>query len=323
MKVIIRCFVLAAVVSAVGMPLRSDAAVREYFGEDSFELPAGGTVVVNVWDIDVFVRAADAPLVQCTTDLKISGLGAEKADAWIAARVPKFAQEGNTLRLDLDPGDEGFLGFGSLTRRRRMGLLIPHSVVPDITTSSGKISVTGDFFNAKPLRLRTGDGDIEVSGGADEIEIHTTSGNSTIRVFTPLNRFWARTSSGSITLEGGARSVEIETASGNIDLSALSGSASVTGVGGNLVLRWDALGPGDTVTIRSLKGDVTLVFPHTLKLSGTVTTTSGKISSGFPGEVNENGDTVTLTGDGPHIEVETASGTITLVADRGWFAPKD
>ncbi len=322
MKVIPRCLILAAAVVVAG-PLRSDAAVREFFGEDSFELPAGGTVIVNVWDIDVFVRAADVPMVRCTTDLRIAGLGAEKADAWITARTPKFTQEGNTLTLDLDPGDEGFLGFGSLTRRRRMGLLVPHSVIPDLTTSSGAISVTGNFFNAKPLRLRTGDGDISLSGGADEIEIHTTSGNSTIRVFSPLNRFWARTSSGSITLEGGARSVEIETASGNIDLSGLSGPASVTSVGGRLSLRWDALGPDDTVTIRSLKGAVTLVLPHDVEPSGTLTTTSGKISSGFPGEVNEKGDTVTLTGNGPRLEVETASGTITLVADRGWFAPAE
>lgn len=299
----------------------AEGAVREYFGSDSFVVKDGGQVVVDVWDVDLFVRAADTAMVRCTTDLRIAGTGAEKADQWIAARIPEFTESDGTLKLNLNPGEEGFLGIGSFTRRRRLGLLIPHSIVPDLTTSSGAISVEGAFLNGDPLRLRTGSGSIDFDGAAGSLEVRTTSGKTSVRVVSPLNSFWARTSSGSITLSGGARSVEVETASADVQLAALSGSASVVSVGGSLELDWDHLGPDDVVTIRSLKGSVTVTLPHSVKPQGVLTTTSGQIKSEFEGEVNEVGDTVTLVGDGPRLEIETASGTILLKAGRGWFAP--
>lgn len=301
--------------------LPAEGAVREFFGSDSFIVRDGGRVEVNVWDIDLFVRAADSPMVHCTTDLRIAGTGAEKADLWIATRVPKFTESDAGLSLALDPGDEGFLGIGAWNRRRRLGLLLPHALIPDLTTSSGAITIEGDFFNADPLRLRTGSGAIKFDGATPALEIRTTSGETQVHVFRPLDRFWARTSSGPITLDGGARQVEIETASGDVTLSALSGPASVTSVGGSLVLAWDTLPADAVVTIRSLKGDITVTLPSSTRPQGILTTTSGEIQSEFPGEVNEAGDTVSLVGDGPRIEMETASGSILLKAGHGWFAP--
>lgn len=299
----------------------ADAAVREFFGSDSFVVSDGSLVVVKVWDVNVFVRAADTPMVQCTTDLRIAGSGAEKADQWIAARVPKYTENDEGLSLSLEPGDEGFLGIGAFTRRRRLGLLIPHAVIPDLTTSSGTITIEGDFFDSDPLRLRTGGGSISFDGAAKSLEIRTASGNAMVRAVRPLNRLWVRSSSGSISLTGGALEVEIETASGDVTLSALSGSANVTSVGGTLDLDWDYLGPDAVIKVRSLKGGITVTLPHSTRPGGVLTTTSGVIKSEFPGEVNGKGDTVTLVGDGPRLEIETASGSIHLKADRGWFAP--
>ena len=122
-------------------------------------------------------------------------------------------------------------------------------------------------------------------------------------------------------MTGGALEVEVETASGDVTLAALSGSAMVSSVGGSLDLDWDHLGPNAVVTIRSLKGDITVTLPHSIRPKGVLTTTSGAIKSEFPGVVNEKGDTVTLAGDGPRLEIETASGAIHLKAGRGWFAP--
>ncbi len=311
--------VVAVLLSLAVWP--AEGAVREFFGSDSFVVRDGGQVVVNVWDVDLFIRAADTPMVHCTTDLRIAGTGAEKADQWIQTRVPTFTESDSGLRLSLDPGDEGFLGIGAFTRRRQLGILIPHPVIPDLTTSSGAISVEGDFFNGDPVRLRTGSGPISFDGAAPALEVRTTSGETAVRVVRPLDRFWARTSSGAISLNGGARKVEIETASGDVTLTALSGSAAVTSVGGSLVLDWDSLPSDAVVTMRSLKGDITVTLPHSVRPQGVLTTTTGEIKSEFPGEVNEAGDTVTLAGDGPRLELETASGAILLKAGRGWFAP--
>ncbi|MEN8163367.1 MAG: DUF4097 family beta strand repeat-containing protein [Acidobacteriota bacterium] len=320
MKLITRALVVVAFLLSLAV-WPAEGAVREFFGSDSFVVKDGGRVEVNVWDVDLFVRAADAPMVHCTTDLRIAGTGAEKADRWIAARIPKFTESDSGLSLSLEPGEEGFLGIGSFTRRRRLGILIPHPVVPDLTTSSGNITIDGDFFNGNPLRLRTGSGSISFDGAANGLEIRTTSGVTSVRVVRPLNRFWVRTSSGPVILGGGAREVEIETASGDVTLSALSGPASVTSVGGSLVLDWDSLPPDAVVSVRSLKGDITVTLPHSIRPQGVLTTTTGEINSEFPGEVNKAGDTVTLAGDGPRLELETASGAILLKAGRGWFAP--
>jgi len=317
-----RVFLAVGIIFCVAvMPV--DAAVREYFGSDDFLVPDGHEVVVNIWDIDLFVRAAAGPMVHCTTDLRIAGTGADKADQWIAARVPKFSESENGLDLNLDPGHEGFLGIGAFTRRRRIGILIPYSLIPNLTTSSGTISIDGDFFNADPLQLRTGSGSIDFDGAAIAIEVRTTSGQTSVRVVRPLDHFLVRTSSGPVRLIGGAHSVEIETASGDVSLSALSGSASVTSVGGTLILDWDNVNPDTTISLRSLKGDITVTLPRGTHPQGMLTTTSGTIKSGFPGEVNEAGDTVTLVGDGPRLEIETASGAILLRENRGWFAPEE
>ncbi len=157
----------------------SGAAVREYFGVDPLPIGEGQTVIVDAWDVDLFVRGADTREVQCSTDLKISGIGAEKADQWIQTRIPQFTTTEEGLEISLQAGDDGFLGLASLTRRRRIGIVLPLESIPDLTTSSGAIEAQGDFRRADPLRLRTGSGAITFRGGASSLEIRTTSGDTT------------------------------------------------------------------------------------------------------------------------------------------------
>ncbi len=296
------------------------AAVREYLGVDPLPLEKGQTVVVDAWDVDVFARSGDIREVQCSTDLRISGVGAEKADQWILTRTPQFTATENGLKISLEAGDEGFLGLASLTRRRRLGIVLPLTAIPDLTTSTGSIELEGDFSAADPLRLRTGSGTIFFRGGASSLEIRTTSGDTTIELFRPAGSLSARTSSGSLSLSGGARNLEIETASGNIITSGLSGPATIESVSGHISATWDSLGPGDSVKLRTFKGDIIMTIPADAKPAGTLITATGEIHSEFEGEIGESGDIVTLVGDGPVLDVETASGKIFLKKDRGWFA---
>lgn len=314
---------LCAMFVALGTAIPAGSAVREVFAADAFELKEGQRILVDAWELEIHLRSADTQVARITTDLHISGLGAAKADAWIAARTPVIENSDKHLSIKTTHGDEGFLGLGSLTRRRRVGIVAPQTSTPDITTSDGPISIEGDFLGADPMRLRTANGDMTMSGAAKSLEVRTTSGNTDISLIRPLEKFWIRTSSGSVTLTGGTRNAEIETASGDINLSGLSGGGSIETVTGDIVVAWDRLPTDATVKLRSIKGSITIVLPPETAPQGMLSTTSGEVSSEFQGQVADDGVSVSLTGSGPTLNVETASGAIILQIDRGWFAPKE
>jgi DUF4097 and DUF4098 domain-containing protein YvlB len=242
----------------------------------------------------------------------------ERASNWILEHTPSFNDGGSNLEVIARPGRQGFLWFGLLTARARLRLVVPPTVIPDITTTSGEVAVRGDFAKATPLRLRTATGQMEFVGATDSLDVRSASGDARIDVVRPLDSLFARTSSGDITLTGGAREVTVDTASGDVRLSNLSGPAEVTTSTGKIILRWDRLDPDMTVKVQSASGRIHLVLPEHVRPRGTLTTTGGTIRSDLPGTVNEAGDTVTLHGDGPTLRVETASGEITVGSSDDW-----
>ena len=207
----------------------------------------GKRVVVDVTGLDIEVRTADLMEIEVHTELKISGVGAAKAERWIASRTPEIIDSADELRITSRPGKSGFLAFGHLTARARLRILVPTKAVPDITTTGGAIRIKGDFPLATPLQLRTATGTMEFEGAAPSIDVRSASGDTRLDVFRPFDSLFARTSSGNVTLAGGARNVEVDTASGNIWLANLSGPATVATVTGKITLRWDRLDPEDVV----------------------------------------------------------------------------
>jgi hypothetical protein len=277
--------------------------------------------VIDLTDHDVEVRAADIDEVRITTELTISGLGAHKAERWIAAHTPEVTDGKDELRVTARPEGTGFLAFGYLTARARVRVLLPSTAVPDITTSGGDIHVRGDLLLAEPLRLRTATGAIRFDGAALAVDVRTVSGDVELDMMRPLRSLFARTSSGSVSLVGGARSVEIDTASGDVQLDSLSGSARVTTTTGRISTRWDRLDAGQAVTIRSATGPVTVTIPATADPHGTITTTGGAIGCDVPSAVHESDRSVRLTGAGATIDVETASGAVEVAIGDSWEPP--
>jgi len=301
---------MTGLVCALAIP--GAPAQRELTPTARFPCSPGKTIQVDAADLNVFVRVADVAQLQVATELSISGVSEEKADAWIRRHTPEYADSEEILVITVKPGKERFLGLGLLTARAHMTIVMPVTAIPDITTTSGRIHVRGDFPQATPLHLRSATGDIELVGAAGSVEIHSTSGDSLIDVMRPLAKLFARTASGDVNLEGGAQQVTVDTASGAIRLMNLSGSADVSTSTGKVFLRWDRLDPDDAVKVISSSSRLQLTLPAHLHPQGTLRTVSGSIRSDFPGIVNEGNDTVFLKGDGPHVTAETASGQITL-----------
>ena len=303
---------------AVLAPTALLAAQRELSATETFAAPDGTRVVIDAATVDVNLRTADVHHVEIATELKISGVGEERAERWVSSHTPVTEVDEQRITVTVSPGRSGFLGLGTLTARSRLGVLMPHHVTPDITTTGGSISIRGDLPRARPLYLRTATGDIELVGATATLDVRSASGDTRLDLIRPLERFFARTSSGSLSLTGGAREVHADTASGNIWMSNLSGDAEVVTSTGRVTLAWDRLDPGARVVVRSDSGRIRVTLPEGVAPRGSLKTIGGTVRSDFPGLVNEVGDTVTLSGDGPEVLVESASGDIVLGAGTWW-----
>jgi Toastrack DUF4097 len=311
--------VMLTLLVAVSLP----AAQREHSGTETFAAPDGIRVVIDTATVDIRVRTADVNEVEVATELRISGVGEERAERFISSHMPVTEVADGQLTITVNPGRSGFLGFGTLTARTRLGFLLPGHVIPDITTTGGSISVRGDLPNARPLYLRTATGDMELVGAAGAVDIRSASGDSRLELIRPVDRFFARTSSGNINLSGGAREVHADTASGSVWMDNLSGNAEVVTSTGKITLSWDRLESENRVVVRSDSGRIGITLPEGTSPRGSLRTIGGSVRSDFPGIVNEAGDTVTLSGDGPEIMVETASGDVTLEAGTWWGGTSD
>jgi hypothetical protein len=313
---------LVAAVVLWSVSVSGTAAERNLDETKRFPGGDGKRIVVDVTGLDVELRTADVSDIEVTTRLKISGVGADKAQRWIASRTPEFSDGEDELRITSRPGKSGFLAFGHFTARSRLQILMPITSVPDVTTTSGGVRIRGDFPSANPLRLRTATGTMEFEGAAASLDVRSASGDIRLDVLRPFERLFVRTSSGNLSLAGGARAVEVDTASGNIWLSNLSGSATVATSTGKITLRWDQLGHDDEMNVRSASGRVSLTVPENTSARGTLSTTGGTIRSDLPGTASDDGMGLTLEGDGPTITAETASGALILAVGDPWDDPK-
>lgn len=294
------------------------AAQRDLQQTESFPSAAGKLLVTDVSSLDVRVQNADVGGIEADIDLHIGGTGEDKAARWIENHTPEFTDGDDRLEVVVKPEKTGFIGFGRLSARARLGFRVPGEIVPDLTTSSGNIEVRGDFPNAQPLRLRSLSGDLSLIGGASSVSVNGGEGEVWIEVFRPLEEFFAQTSSGSISLKGGAREARASTGSGLIRLENLSGSVEASTSNGRITIAWDRIDADAQVRIRTASGRVQLHLPGNTRPQGRLTTTTGNVRSGFPGTVTPDGGTLELTGDGPTFDVETASGEIQLTIRETW-----
>lgn len=299
-------------------PQNQFAAQREHTGTETFAAPDGTRVVIDAATVDIRLRTADVSRVEVATELKISGVGEERAERWVASHMPATEISEGRITITVNPGRSGFLGLGTLTARSRLGFLLPDHVTPDITTTSGSVSIRGDLPQARPLYLRTATGDMELVGAAAAVDVRSASGDARLDLIRPLERFFARTSSGNVSLTGGAREAHADTASGSIWMDNLSGDAEVVTSTGRITVSWDRLESQHRVVVRSDSGRIRVTLPEGVSPRGSLRSIGGTIRSDFPGIVNEAGDTVTLSGDGPEVLIESASGNIVLASGTWW-----
>lgn len=280
--------------------------------EKSYPSQPGKVVLVDAGPLDLTVRASEIPEIRLKVELVADALGEAQATAWVEAHRPTIEDKEGQLHITA-PDPSGISLFkGVLVTRARIELTLPPNVLPDLSTSSGSLTVDGEFPDAQPLRLRSASGDTEFAGWAPNIETRSTSGDITLRASRAIDKLMARSSGGSVELSGGARSVQCDTSSGDVHLSGLLGATGIATTSGNVVARFDALPQAAEVRITTFSGRVRVSLPPGTDPGGELATERGEIRSTFAGKTDPKTTKLTLAGRGPRVFVTTTSSRIEL-----------
>lgn len=307
MRKLVVAVLFLAIAGAVGA-----AEKREEISQ-AFPAPAGKLVLVDAGPLDLAVRVAEISEIRVKVELVAGAFSEAQAVAWVEAHRPVLQDSEAELRLTApDPGGVK-LFKGVLVSRARVELVIPPGVKADLSTSSGSLRADGELGASRPLRLRAGSGDVELMGWAPEVEARTTSGNIQIQASRAIERVLARSASGNVVLAGGVRALRADTTSGQVRAEGLLGPVAIVTSSGTVSLRFDALAKGDEVNVTATSGRVRVTLPPGSRPGGELATSTGEIRSEHPGDTDEKGGKVRLSGDGPRMAVVTTSGRIELL----------
>jgi hypothetical protein len=278
----------------------------------SFPAQPDKLVLIDAGPLDVHVRVAEIPDIRVKVELVAGALSEAQGLAWVEAHRPTFEDSEGGLRIIAPDPSGANIAKGVIFSKARLELVVPATVRVDLSTSSGTLTAVGEYTGTRLLRLRTASGDLELAGWAGEIEARTTSGDIRIKASKTITNLLARTASGDIDLSGGIRALRCDTSSGSIHADGLLGSVGIVTTTGSVVARFDALAPGDTVSVATVSGQVRLTLPPAASPSGELACPACEIRSAFPGEGDGKTGKLRLSGKGPRIDVTADKGKIDL-----------
>lgn len=307
--------ILNAVILVAGLAIASGAgaATKTSHTERTFEAADIKKVVVNVSFHDVNVDAVAGSNINVTVDLEFSG-SSSKVERLLAEYEPTFRVVGGTLTIkSLRDNKIGWNWFRSPRQKGSVQLFLPSGIDLVVDTSSGEATVEGDFGDARVV-CDTSSGEVEFTGGARELKADTSSGGVHARLTRRAEVVWADTSSGDVYIDGPAVEVTADTSSGDVDAHGLLGDGDFDTSSGSVDASWTEAPAGMRVRADTSSGRVTLVFPAGTQLKGVVDTSSGGITSDFPGEFSDRKHHLKLRAEGPSvgISVDTSSGGVRL-----------
>ena len=300
--------IVIAVVCLVAPGVHADITLNQ---EHSFAARAGATVVIDVSFHEVEVTARPGETIDVVVNLKVGGSG-NKAKKVMNDLQPKFLEQGNKIIIR-STRKNGF-HWSSLKTKGKVTVQMPPDMNLTIDSSSGSALISGDFGDAK-VSFDASSGSIRVVGAMHELHTDTSSGSVHAEVMCPVHLFTADASSGSVRLTGGAHEARVDTSSGSINLANLRGNASLDASSGSITAHWDAIPAGAKVRADASSGGVTLRFPSGTTLSGTVDTSSGRISSDFPGTSSRSHLVLNGAAGAVNVKVDTSSGGVRLISE--------
>jgi hypothetical protein len=152
-----------------------------------------------------------------------------------------------------------------------------------------------------------GGGGLQSRGASVEYTIQVPAGSAVV----------AKDVAGDVTVRGVTGDVDAGSVSGRIDAHGLSANASLSSTSGAIRAAFAKLASSQTVSVKSVSGDVTLIFPASASADFDSKSVSGPFTSEFPSlkagtqTVGSHGQG-TLGNAGASVTVKTISGSVNV-----------
>jgi hypothetical protein len=263
--------------------------ITEPMLDRSFDVRAGGLLMVDVSDGDVEVRSGEA--------------GSASVKVYVEARDPEWARRVFD-RMQFDVRKEG---DGVAVRAR-------NAQMRDYEWSDNRgvgIKVEIGVPESFDLDIRTGDGDVDIGRINGQVDVRTSDGDVVLGAFRGPG-ISVETSDGDVVAESlEADRVSIRTNDGDIDVGVKGATTRISTGDGDINLHLLA---GGEVSLRTGDGDITIYASPSLKADLELHAEEVYLEPDVQveGRLGGHGARAKLNGGGPLLIARTGDGTVTI-----------
>jgi len=270
-------------------PAKQNQRTQELVLDQTFDVRSGGTLLVDVPDGDVEVRAgsdsrASVKVYVSALDMSWGREVFERMEFAVSGGGDDVSVRAHSPRISSNESRNN-RGVGV-----KVELTIPRGFHADISTSDGDIDI-GSLDGR--VELRTSDGDIHFGTlSGPSITIETSDGDVVGEMLE-------------------AERVVLETSDGDVEVTVAAGSARISTSDGDIQLH---LVNQAEVDLHTGDGDITIYADPSLRANVELRGEDVDLASGFKleGRLMRRGATGTLNGGGPLLVAETGDGSISI-----------
>ena len=294
MFILHRLLAVLLVVASVAPAAQADALGAQDVVKESFDVRAGGTLIIDVDQGNLEVEATRGSTVLVEVRRR-SEAGEEAVKRLIEAHDLEIRKDGNDVRIRsrLDKDGPFWRKWSDEDRLKiTVRVRIPEDYHVDFTTGHGNVwlaDIVGD------VRGKTGAGNIDAEMITGDVDVLSGAGN--------------------ITLEGMAGTLEVKTGAGNLTIRDADGPIDAGTGAGNLIAEVTSQ-PEHRCTFASGAGNVTVYVQEDLDFHVDAVAGMGSASTDFPLTVEGKWMSKSFEGDvnggGPTIELRSGVGNVSL-----------
>jgi DUF4097 and DUF4098 domain-containing protein YvlB len=273
-----RLSVVALALLAAGTAHAADKTL-----DRTFTVAPGGTLIVDADSASVRVTGGNSNQV-------VVHILAKASDEDLAALKLDAYQKGDEVNVSVKREKKGW--FRSWHGDERIEVTVPQRFV---------------------INVKTGGGNVELSGTTGSASLNTSGGDISARNIT--GNVKADTSGGSILMDTIRGDVDGDTSGGDVKLLSIDGKMRGNTSGGDVQV--SLVGVNRGITASTSGGSIRLTLPRSTAGNFEAKTSGGQFTSDMPVTATsfEEGHVKgTLNGGGPSIDANTSGGDITLRA---------
>lgn len=297
MKIKFKILILIGVIVIMGILGFGKLSFKQIEEEKSFAVDAIDKIRVNVTTETIQISEADS---SGNIRFRLNGK-AMMQEVKLSTQV-----NGNTLAVSIERER-------NLPEDIRLEIYIPTDFIKDlaINTTTGIVKIDSASLNSFILTTNSGGMKAEhLSAG--EVSITTSSGSiNAVKIDTKKLDIQSKTASVSID-ECLTESAEIKASSGSITVNESSGNLNVKGETGKVLVNCKRF-EEQSISIETTTGSITLQLPDTAEFLLEARTSTGKLQSDFPVNIDSKKMMGQIGTKDNRIDLQTSKGSISLL----------